>query len=263
MNRKKAGKSDLFLCAKCAGLVPREFLCLGFDFGDSLCAAFVGIFVGEDDVHENGTRDNGVDMLAEHLGLFAVADAETAEHLGAVLADRVEEVKRSLVNDGLASGSACAECGVDVLETCRSHRFEAFLGHRRCCNWNVFKAVFFAGCGESFVAVEWKVRNDACRNASFLAHLDEVFDTRRKGEGTVGHDVNWCFGVACVNFAHDFKPLLGGKSFVQSDCRCRLDGRTICARIAEGKLYFEDGCTALHKSVCDGDGRFRIRETRN
>ena len=65
-------------------LVPREFLCLGFDSGDGLCAAFSGIFVGEDDVHENGTGNNGVDVLAEHLGLFAVTDAETAEYLGAV-----------------------------------------------------------------------------------------------------------------------------------------------------------------------------------
>ena len=162
MNRKKAGKSDLFLCAKCAGLVPREFLCLGFDCGDGFCAAFGSIFVGEDDVHENGTRDNGVDMLAEHLGLFSVADAETAEHLGAVLADRVEEVKRSLVNDGLASGRACAECCIDVLESCRSHRFEAFLSHGRSCNWNVFETVLLASGGEAFVMVERKVRNDAC-----------------------------------------------------------------------------------------------------
>ena len=70
-------------------LVPREFLCLGFDFGDGLCAAFGGIFVGEDDVHEYGTRDNGVDVLAEHLGLFAVADAETTENLGAMFTDCV------------------------------------------------------------------------------------------------------------------------------------------------------------------------------
>ena len=57
--------------------------------------------------------------------------------------------------------------------------------------------------------------------------------------------------------------LLCGKALFESDGGGRLDGRTVCARVAEGQLDFKNGCTALHKSVCDGDGRFRIRETRD
>ena len=249
---------------KCArALIPREFLCLCFDFGDGLCAAFGGIFVGEDDVHENGTGDNCVDMLAEHLGLFAVADTETAEHLGAVLTDGVEEVERCLVNGGFAAGCTCAECGVDVLETCRSHRFETFLGHARSGNRDVFEAVLFASDRETFVMVKRKVGNDASRNACVLAHLDEVFDARSKGEGAVSHDVNRRFGVAFVNLLHDGEALLGGIAFFECDGGGGLDGRAVCARVAEGKLDFEDVGATLHKGIGDGNGRFRIRETRN
>ena len=99
------------------GLLPGDFLGFCFNGGDGFCAAFGGVFVGKHDVHEHGTCDYGVHMLREHLGLFAVADAETTENLGAMLTDCVDKVKRCLVNRCFASGGTCAECGVDVLET--------------------------------------------------------------------------------------------------------------------------------------------------
>ena len=123
------------------GLLSGDFLSLSFNGGDGFCAAFGGIFVGKHNVHEYGTRDHGVHMLRKHLGLFSVADAETTENFGAVLTDRVDKVERRLVNGGFASGSASAECSVDVLETCGCHRFEAFLGHAGCGHRDVFETV--------------------------------------------------------------------------------------------------------------------------
>ena len=99
------------------GLLPGDFLGFRLDCGNGFCATFGGVCVGEHDVHEHGTRDYGVHMLREHLGLFAIADAKTAKNLGATLTDGVDKVKRRLVNRRFASGSTCAECGVDVLES--------------------------------------------------------------------------------------------------------------------------------------------------
>ena len=90
------------------GLLPGDFLGFCFDFSDGFCAAFGGVCVAEHNIHEHGTCDHGVHMLREHLGLFAVADTEAAEHLRATLANRVDKVERRLVNGGFAAGRACA-----------------------------------------------------------------------------------------------------------------------------------------------------------
>ena len=111
--------------------------------------------------------------------------------------------------------------------------------------------------------VERKVRNDASRNACVLAHLDEVFDARSKGEGAVSHDVDRRFGVAFVNLLHDGEALLSGIALFESDGGGRLDGGTVCARVAEGKLDFKNVRTTLHKCVGDGDRSFSVRKTRN
>jgi hypothetical protein len=78
---------------------------------------------------------------------------------------------------------------------------------------DVLEAMLLAGFGKAFVAVERQVRNDAGGNTRVLAHLHKVFDAGGKGERAVGHDVDRRFGVAFVNFLHDFKALLGGKPF--------------------------------------------------
>ena len=62
-------------------LCAREFLGLRLDFGDGLLAAFGGIFIGKDDVYEHGTRHHGVHVLAKHLRLFTVTDAEAVRCL--------------------------------------------------------------------------------------------------------------------------------------------------------------------------------------
>ena len=66
-----------------------------------------------------------------------------------------------------------------------------------------------------------------------------------------------------VNLLHDFKALLGGVALVERNSGCRLDSGTVGARIAEGKLDFEDVRATLHEGVGNGDRSFCVRESGN
>ena len=123
--------------------------------------------------------------------------------------------------------------------------------------------MLLAGFGEALVAIERQVRNDAGGNTRVLAHLHKVLDARSESERTVGHDIDGRFGVAFVNLLHDFEPLLGGVALFKRDSRCRLDGRAIGARVAEGELDFKDVGATLHEGVGNGNGCFCVREPGN
>ena len=66
-----------------------------------------------------------------------------------------------------------------------------------------------------------------------------------------------------MNLLHDGEALLGGIAFFECDGGGGLDGWTVGARVAKGKLDFKNVRATLHEGIGDGNGRFRIRETRN